>query len=61
MLLALEVVRDPQGSSELELAAVWQLIFNCMAMRPTVCAAAVNAGLLEVAVTELRKSSPAEW
>jgi len=61
MLMALEVIRDPQGTSELQLAGVWQLVSFCMQMRPTVCAAAVTAGLLEVAVSELHKSSPGEW
>lgn len=61
MLLALEVIRDPQGTSVLELAGVWNLLTYCTGLRPAVLASAVDAGILEVAVSELHKSSPAEW
>ena len=60
--LALEVCRDPQGLSEQESAAVWGLISPpLIGQRPAVGAAAVNAGLFDVAVATLRKSLPAEW
>ena len=61
MLLALEVIRDPQGASELERACVWTLVHVCTMTRPAVCAAAIAGGVVEVGMTELHKSSPAEW
>lgn len=61
MLLALEVIHDPQGSSELELAGVWMLLLWCLTTRPAVCVSALNAGMLDIAMSELHKSSPAEW
>jgi hypothetical protein len=60
--LALDIIRDPQGTSVLELASVWWFQHCCCVMRPpAVFATAFNAGMTEVALSELRKSSPAEW
>lgn len=63
MLQALEIARNPPADvSELELAGVWWLIFTLISPnRPGLCATAAEAGLLELGVTELHKSSPIEW
>ena len=61
MALALDICRDPTGVAGLELAAVWNLVQATVAQRSAVCAAAVNAGMCEVAMAHLHKSSPAEW
>ena len=61
MLLSLDVIRDPQGSSVLELAGVWTLVYFCATSRPAVVTSAVEAGIMEVAVSALHKSSPSEW
>ena len=61
VMLALEICRDPQDASELQLAGVKQLITWCLMMRPAVCAAAVSAGIFEIGMATLRKSAPTEW
>ena len=61
MILALEICRDPEGLTEPERTALWGLLWMTTAQRPVVCAAAVEAGIFEVAVALLHQSSPAEW
>jgi len=66
-MLALDVCREQSPPSEsrslsdLELAAVWNVIEVLICQRAVVCAAAVEAGLYEVAMAWLHKSSPKEW
>ena len=62
MTLALEVFRDVDaGLTELELAGMWMVVGQCTTMRPAVVAAAVDAGLFDVAVATLRRYSPVQW
>ena len=60
--LALEIAREPEALSELELAGLWQLISQIIAQRPALCATATKDGLFEVAVAALRTHHrPNEW
>ena len=60
VLLALELLRNPQGVSQMELAGTWSFMFWAMSGRPALFAEAVNAGLWELATATLRKISAAE-
>jgi hypothetical protein len=55
VMLALDICHDPKGLSRLELAGLWQLVFIFLTQRPAVCAAAVTAGVYEVAMVALGK------
>lgn len=62
LLQALELSRNPNGASELELAGIWWLIFNSISPdRPDLCMRAVKAGLLDVGMQALRRFTPVEW
>ena len=43
-LLALEVVREPRGASELEMAGVWAVLFLCLAGRASLAMMLIEAG-----------------
>ena len=69
--MALDILRDPEGSglpelispdqSELTLAGLWWLAAENMAQRPAVCATATHAGMFAIGMAAMRKSSPTEW
>ena len=62
--LALDICRDPQGLSAEELAGAWMLVMHSVLSRPSASAVIpemVKAGVFEVAVAHLHKSSPVEW
>ena len=53
--LALEVCRDPQGLSKRQLAGVWNCLFFLITMRAELGVVAINGGIFEAAVAELRE------
>ena len=60
-LLALEVVRNSRGASELEMAGVWAVMFCSLAGRASLAMMLIEAGVLEAAVAALQQSSPTDW
>jgi hypothetical protein len=61
LLMCLEIIRDPQGASEVELAGVWATISISLSGRPAIATTLIEAGVLKVAVDTLQESSPTDW
>jgi hypothetical protein len=61
MLRVLDICRKPEGVTPLELTGVWTLCADCIATRPAVATASIDAGMFDVGMSELHKSSPSEW
>ena len=61
-LLALDIARDPpEDMCGLERAGLWFLLFWTIGTRATVLKAALDSGLMQLAMAALRQSSADEW
>ena len=59
--LALEICRDPQGASVEAIAGAWTMMCWGWLGRAAVITSLVEAGVLEVAAAQIRKSTAVEW
>ena len=59
--LALEICRDPQGASAEVIAGAWTVMCWGWIGRAAVITSLVEAGVLEVAAAQIRKSTAVEW
>ena len=59
--LGLEIIRDPQDVTELELSGIWAVCWMSLAGRAAMSAKLIEAGMLELAVATLQQSSPTDW
>jgi len=59
--LALEICRDPQGASVEAIAGAWTVMCWGWIGRAAVITSLVEAGVLEVAAAQIRKSTAVEW
>ena len=60
-MLLLDIIRDPQGTSELTLGGAWFSIGIALSGDKDAMASLLRAGLIEVAVKCLRQASPVDW
>ena len=58
-LLAVEMCAEPHSPAEL--FGLWSLLNTCILGRPGIIASVLEAGLTDIASTQLHKSSPTEW
>ena len=55
------IIIDPRGASELALSGVWVALAWCLGGKSAVAMPLFEAGVLELAVASLQKSSPTDW
>ena len=58
--LTLDLVRDPQGLTDREIAGAWWAVFYCTTQRPELIAMAMEGGLFEIGAAELRESQQSQ-
>jgi hypothetical protein len=56
-----DLTQEGGGLSDLELSGLWWVITSSVQQRPSVGAAAIDAGILEIGMAMLHNSSPHEW
>jgi hypothetical protein len=67
MTLALQFIREDlesppsSGLCDLEVAGMWWLVSQSMAHRPALGVAAISAGMFDLGMAAMRKSSPSSW
>ena len=54
--LVLELLRDPKGLDDLQVASLWFSLFCIMCQRPELGVVTANGGIFEIGVAELRES-----
>lgn len=60
-LLTLDIIKDPQDASPLELAGLWLSLMLVISTRPALTPVAIRAGMFELGVAALRGHRPNEW
>ena len=60
-MLSLEILQDPQDTSELTLGGIGTVLAWGLSGRPAMTATLIKAGLIEALVTTLHRTTPAEW